>query len=147
MRAAGVKVGIAVDGSASNDSSNVLAETRLALLLQRVTKGAAAFTVMDAIELATLGSAAVIGREDLGMLAPGKAADCIGFKLDELPLAGGAIHDPVASLLLCTPGSVELSVIQGKLVVERGSLLGVDLEPLIARHNQFAATMAAKHPL
>jgi cytosine/adenosine deaminase-related metal-dependent hydrolase len=147
MREAGVKVGIAVDGSASNDSCNVLAETRMALLLQRVTKGAAAFTVMDAMELATVGSAAVIGRDDLGVLAPGKAADVVGFKMDQLPLAGGAVHDPVASLLLCTPGTVDFSVINGQLVVETGQLAGLELAPLIEKHNQLAVQMAAKHPL
>ncbi len=146
MRAAGVHVGIAVDGSASNDSCNVLAETRSALLLQRVNKGAAAFTVMDALELATLGSADVIGREDLGRLSPGKAADFIGLKLDRLEFAGGAVHDPVASLLLCTPQGVDLSVIQGRLVVEDGQIPGLDLERIIARHNELAVEMAAKHP-
>jgi cytosine/adenosine deaminase-related metal-dependent hydrolase len=146
MRAAGVKVGIAVDGSASNDSCNVLAETRSALLLQRVTKGAAAFTVMDALELATIGSADVIGRDDLGQLASGKAADFIGLRLDRLALAGAAVHDPVASLLLCTPSGIDLSVIQGRRVVENGQIPGLDLERMIARHNEIAIEMASKHP-
>jgi 8-oxoguanine deaminase len=146
MRAAGVKVGIAVDGSASNDSCNLLAETRNALLLQRVTKGAAAFTVMDALELATTGSAAVIGRDDLGRLAPGMAADFIGLKLDRLEFAGGGVHDPVAALLLCTPYGVDFSVVQGKRIVEDGHIIGLDLERMIARHNELALEMAAKHP-
>jgi cytosine/adenosine deaminase-related metal-dependent hydrolase len=146
MRAAGVKVGIAVDGSASNDSCNLLAETRNALLLQRVTKGAAAFTVMDALELATTGSAAVIGRDDLGRLAPGMAADFIGLKLDRLEFAGGAVHDPVAALLLCTPHGVDFSVVQGKRIVDDGHIIGLDLERIIARHNELAVEMAAKHP-
>jgi cytosine/adenosine deaminase-related metal-dependent hydrolase len=147
MRAAGVNVGIAVDGSASNDSCNVLAEARHALLLQRVTKGAAAFTVMDALELATVGSAAVIGRNDLGRLAQGMAADFIGLKLDQLAFAGGAVHDPVAALLLCTPHGVDLSVIHGKRIVEDGHIIGFDLERMIARHNELAVEMAAKHPV
>jgi 8-oxoguanine deaminase len=147
MREHGVRVGIALDGSASNDGCNILAETRNALLLQRVTKGAAAFSVMDALELATTGSASVIGRDDIGQLAPGKAADFIGMRLDRVEFAGGAIHDPVASLLLCTPYGVDLSVINGRPVIDHGELLGHDLDRLIARHNELAAEMAARHPL
>jgi len=147
MRDAGVKVGIAVDGSASNDGNDLLLEARMALLLQRVEGGAAAFGVMEALELATLGSAAVIGRDDLGRLSPGMAADFIGIKTDRLAMAGGAIHDPVASLLLCNIKGVDLSVINGKVVVEHGQLMNVDLESVIAKHNELAGAMAAKHPL
>jgi len=147
MRQSGVKVGIALDGSASNDSNDLLLEARMALLLQRVDQGASAFTVLDALELATLGSAAVIGRDDLGQLAPGKAADFIGVRLDRLELAGGAVHDPIAALLLCTPHGVDLSVINGRVVVRSGRLEGIEIEPLIERHNQLARAMAAKHPV
>ncbi|MEK6588230.1 MAG: 8-oxoguanine deaminase [Chloroflexota bacterium] len=147
MRDAGVKVGIAVDGSASNDGNDVLLETRMAMLLQRVGKGAAAFSVGEALQLATLGSASVIGREDLGKLAPGMAADFIGFRLDRLEFAGAAIHDPVAALLLCRPKGVDLSVINGRVVVEEGQLKGIDLPGAIRDHDRFAADMAAKHPL
>ncbi|GMR10796.1 MAG: 8-oxoguanine deaminase [Anaerolineae bacterium] len=147
MRDAGVKVGIAVDGSASNDGNDLLLEARMALLLQRVIGGADAFGVMEALELATLGSAAVIGRDDLGKLAPGLAADFIGIKTDRLALAGGAIHDPVASLLLCTARGVDLSVINGRVVVSQGQLKGVDLAGMIAKHNKLAGAMAARHPL
>jgi cytosine/adenosine deaminase-related metal-dependent hydrolase len=112
-----------------------------------VTKGAAAFTVMDALELATMGSAAVLGREDLGRLAPGMAADFIGLKLDQLAFAGGAVHDPVAALLLCTPRWVDLSVVNGKRIVEDGHIIGLDLERMIARHNELAVEMAAEHPI
>jgi cytosine/adenosine deaminase-related metal-dependent hydrolase len=147
MRDAGVKVGIAVDGSASNDGNDLLLETRMALLLQRVGRGAAAFAVQEALELATIGSAAVIGREDLGRLAPGNAADLIGYRLDRLEFAGGAVHDPVAALLLCTAKGVDLSVINGRIVVEGGQLLGFDLPGAIAKHNSIAAAMAARHPL
>lgn len=146
MRQAGVKVGLAVDGSASNDACHMLDEARLALLLQRVLKGAAAFTIMDALELATVGSAAVLNRDELGQLAPGKAADFIGVRLDRLEMAGGAVHDPAAALLLCPPRGVDLSVINGKLVVRHGQLVGLDLEPLVARHNQLARAMASRHP-
>jgi len=147
MRQSGVKVGIALDGSASNDSNDLLLEARMALLLQRVAQGASAFTVLEALELATLGSAAVIGRDDLGQLAPGKAADFIGVRLDRLELAGGAVHDPVAALLLCTPHGVDLSVINGRVVVRSGRLEGIEVEPLIERHNQLARAMAARHPV
>lgn len=147
MRANGVNVGIAVDGSASNDSCSVLAEARNALLLQRVTKGAAGFSVLDALELATVGSAAIIGRDDIGTLEPGKAADFIGLRLDRLEFAGGAVHDPVAALLLCTPQGVDLSVINGEIILFNGEILGIDLEADIARHNEFAKRMASNHPL
>jgi len=147
MRRAGVAVGIAVDGSASNDGNDILLETRMALLLQRVMGGAFTFSVMEALELATVGSAAVLGREDLGRLSPGMAADFIGIKTDRLEMAGAAVHDPVASLLLCAPRGVDLSVIDGRVVVEHGQLQDVDLERVIARHNELAGAMAAKHPL
>ncbi|HJX40139.1 MAG TPA: 8-oxoguanine deaminase [Anaerolineales bacterium] len=147
MRQSGVKVGIALDGSASNDANDLLLEARMAMLLQRVAQGAPAFTVLEALELATLGSAAVIGRDDLGQLAPGKAADFIGVRLDRLELAGGAVHDPAAALLLCTPHGVDLSVINGRVVVRNGRLEGIDLEPLIGRHNQLARVMASRHPV
>ncbi len=147
MRDAGVKVGLAIDGSASNDTCNVIGEARNALLLQRVTKGAAAFTVMDALSLGTVGSAAVLNRDDIGQLAPGKAADFIGVKLNRLELAGAAIHDPVAALLLCPPHGVDLSFINGRQVVADGQLVGVNLEPVIARHNELAREMVARHPL
>jgi 8-oxoguanine deaminase len=146
MRDAGVKVGLAVDGSASNDTCNVLEEARNALLLQRVLKGAAAFSVMEALELGTLGSAAVLNRDDIGQLAPGKAADFVGVRLNRLELAGGAIHDPVAALLLCPARGVDVSFINGRQVVRDGQVVGLDLPPLIERHNRLAAEMAAKHP-
>jgi cytosine/adenosine deaminase-related metal-dependent hydrolase len=125
----------------------VLAEARHALLLQRVKKGAEALTVMEALQIATIGSAEVIGREDLGRLAEGMAADLIGYRTDTLAFAGGAIHDPVASLLLCTPQGVDLSILNGQIVVEQGQLTTLELPPLIERHNQIARQMAAKHPL
>ena len=127
MRAAGVKVGLAVDGSASNDSSNLIAEARQALLLQRVLKGAAAFKVMDALEMATLGGAAVLGRDDIGRLAPGMAADVVAFDLSGIDYSAAAAHDPVGALVLCTPPKATWSVINGKVVVEKGSIVGLDI--------------------
>jgi cytosine/adenosine deaminase-related metal-dependent hydrolase len=146
MRDAGVRVGIALDGSASNDGCNVLEEARMAMLLQRVANGASGFSVMEALELATLGSASVIGRDDLGRLMPGMSADVIGFKLDRLEFAGGAVHDPAAALLLCTPHTVDLSLINGKLIVQNGQIQDIDLERVVHRHNELAREMADKHP-
>jgi 8-oxoguanine deaminase len=147
MRDAGVKVGLAIDGSASNDTCNVIGEARNALLLQRVAKGAAAFTVMDALSLGTVGSAAVLNRNDIGQLCEGKAADFIGVKLNRLEMAGGAIHDPVAALLMCPPHGVDMSFINGRQVVADGKLAGIALEPVIERHNALAREMVARHPL
>lgn len=141
MRRAGVKVGLAVDGSASNDASNLIAEARQALLLQRVLQGAAAFTVMDALDLATLGGAQVLGRDDIGDLAPGMAADFVAFDLRGLDYSAAAAHDPVGALLLCTPPRATWSVINGKVVVEQGEIPGLDVERLVARQNEIARAM------
>jgi 8-oxoguanine deaminase len=134
---AGVKVGLGVDGSASNDSSHMLSEARHALLLQRVKLGASAMSAEESLWLGTRGGAAVLGRDDVGALAPGMAADFIGIRLNRLDLAG-AQADPLAALVFCTPPSVDLSVINGKVVVEDGRLLTVDLPTTIAYHNRFA---------
>lgn len=138
---AGARVGLGVDGSASNDGSHLLAEARQALLLGRVAGGPAAFTAPDVLRLATRGGAAVLGRDDLGTLAPGRAADFIGYRLDALALAGGAVHDPLAALVFCQPPPVDLSVINGQVRVQDGRLLGVDLPELIARHNALARAL------
>jgi len=143
MLEAGVKVGLAVDGSASNDSSHMLAEARMAMLLQRVEYGAEAMSARQALELATLGGAAVLGRKDIGCLAPGKAADLIGFDLRCLEYAG-ALHDPLAALIFCTPRNVILSIINGKLVVEDGELVKTDLVRLIARHNEISRELVVR---
>jgi 8-oxoguanine deaminase len=134
---ADVKVGLAVDGSASNDSGHMLAEARQAMLLQRVKLGASALSAEEALWLGTRGGAAVLGRDDIGVLAPGMAADFIGIQLDRLSLAG-AQADPLAALVFCTPPTVDLSVIDGEIVVENGRLLGLDLEAAVTRHNQLA---------
>jgi 8-oxoguanine deaminase len=143
MHDAGVKVGLAVDGSASNDASNLIAEARQALLLQRVAKGAAAFKVMEALELATLGGASVLGRDDIGCIAPGMAADMVGFDLRGLEYSAAAAHDPVGALILCTPPHVTWSVINGVVVVEKGEIPGLDVERLAARQNEIALKMAS----
>jgi 8-oxoguanine deaminase len=133
----GVKVGLAVDGSASNDSSHMLAEARQAMLLQRVKLGASALSAEEALWLGTRGGAAVLGRDDIGALAPGMAADFIGVRLDRLAFAG-AQADPLAALVFCSPPTVDLSVIDGKTVVKGRELRGLDLPATIARHNELA---------
>jgi 8-oxoguanine deaminase len=140
---AGARVGLGVDGSASNDGSHMLAEARQALLLHRVAEGPAAMSALEALKMATRGGAQVLGRDDIGYLAPGMAADFIGYKLDTLGLAGGAVHDPLASLVFCQPPKVDLSVINGKVVVEDGRLADVDLPPLIEQHNRLARTLVS----
>ena len=142
MRTAGARVGLGVDGSASNDGSHLLAEARQALLLQRVGGDPKALTAHEALYLATRGGAEVLGRDDIGMLGPGMAADLVGFRTDTLGMAGGAVHDPLAALVFCRPPSVDLSVIHGKVRVRDGRLLDIDLPALIARHNQIARAMA-----
>ncbi len=146
MLDAGVKVAIGVDGSASNDVSHVMSEARMAMLLQRVKGGASAFSVQEALELATLGGAAVLGRDDIGQLEKGKAADFIGVDLNTLSMAGGAIHDPLGALLLCNVDRVSLSVINGQVVVKDGQFLGFGLKKHIVRHNEIAREMASLHP-
>ena len=143
MLRAGVKVGLGVDGSASNDSSHMLAESRQAMLLQRVGGGPKALTARQALELGTLGGARVLGRDDIGALQKGKTADFIAVKLNRLDFAG-ALHDPVAALVLCTPPRVDLSVINGRVVVENGELTTVELAPVIERHNRMAREMVQR---
>ena len=138
---AGCRVGLGVDGSASNDGSHLLAEARQAMLLQRVANGPAALTATEALRLATRGGAAVLGRDDIGCLAPGMAADLIGYRLDALTFAGGAVHDPLAALVFCQPQNVTLSVINGRVRVRDGELVGVDLPALIAEHNRHARAL------
>jgi cytosine/adenosine deaminase-related metal-dependent hydrolase len=135
---AGVPTGIGVDGSASNDSSHLLAEVRMAMLLQRVLGEPTALTSDEALWIATRGGAEVLGRDDIGALAPGKAADIIALRLDTLGFAGGAAHDPAAAAVFCAPQTVDLSIINGRLIVEDGQLLTVDLPRVIEQHNRCA---------
>jgi 8-oxoguanine deaminase len=134
MRAAGVHVGLGVDGSASNDGAHMLGEARQALLLQRVGFGPAALTARQALELATRGGAAVLNRSDIGQISPGMAADIVAFDVSGLAHAG-ALHDPVAALLFAAPVRASTSMINGKHIVKDGRLLTVDLRRLVARHN------------
>ncbi|WP_244112639.1 8-oxoguanine deaminase [Burkholderia gladioli] len=137
MRLAGVPVGLGVDGSASNDGAQMVAEVRQALLLQRVGFGPDAMTAREALEIATLGGARVLGRDDIGALAPGMAADFVAFDLRQ-PLFAGALHDPVAALVFCAPSQVAWSVVNGRVLVREGQLATVDLGPLVEQHNRLA---------
>ncbi|MGC8781953.1 MAG: 8-oxoguanine deaminase [Anaerolineae bacterium] len=141
MRDAGVRVGLGVDGSASNDSNHLLAEARQAMLLQRVREpNPAALGAEEALEIATLGGARVLGREDIGALAAGMAADFIGYRLERLDFAG-AQHDPLAALVFCTPPKVDLSVINGRVRVKDGEIMGLDVAALLERHNAISRKM------
>ncbi|MBM4131151.1 8-oxoguanine deaminase [bacterium] len=117
LRRAGSPVGLAVDGSASNDSSNLLAELRQALLLHRVLGGAAAMTVQEVLEMATLGGARCLGREDTGAIAPGRACDLAVFDLEAIGYDGA--DDPVAALLLCHPEPARATIVGGLVVYDR----------------------------
>jgi len=136
----GVHVGLGVDGSASNDGSHLLAEARQAMLLQRVMGNPAGLTAPEALWLGTRGGAAILGRDDIGQLAPGKAADFIALDAGTLDLAGGQ-HDLLAALIFCAPQKVDLSVINGKVVVQDGQLTTLDLGPVIERHNRISQRM------
>jgi cytosine/adenosine deaminase-related metal-dependent hydrolase len=140
MLDAGVPVGLGADGSASNDSSHLLAEARQALLLQRVGYGAAALTAREALELATRGGARVLGRNDIGHLAPGMAADVVAFDLDGLGFAGGE-HDPLAALVFCAPAHADLSIVHGRIVIREGNLTSIDLPPIVERHRKLARVL------
>jgi cytosine/adenosine deaminase-related metal-dependent hydrolase len=162
MLDAGVPVGLGVDGSASNDAAHMVNEARQALLLARVGRsmqapetrlgktffgcdlGPAEMTARDALHLATRGGAQVLGRRDIGHLAVGMCADLALFDLRTLGMAGGAVHDPVASLLLCTSPQAAFTIINGRVVVREGHLTTVDLGPLVERHNRLAIELAEK---
>ena len=152
MLDAGVPVGLGVDGSASNDGAHLLGEARMALLLARVGRsldafgcdhGPAEMTARDLLEAATRGGARVLGRDDIGHLAPGMAADLALFDLRGLGFAGGAVHDPVAALLLCAPAPAAFTIVNGRVVVREGQLATLDLGPLIERHNTLARQLVA----
>jgi cytosine/adenosine deaminase-related metal-dependent hydrolase len=137
----GVPVGLGVDGSASNDAGHMLGEVRQAMLLQRVGFGPDAMTARQALEVATLGGAKVLNRDDIGALKPGMSADLVMFRLDGIGMAG-ALHDPVAALVFCTPPNVDYSIINGKVVVRQGQLCSIDLPVIIERHNALASRLA-----
>jgi 8-oxoguanine deaminase len=148
---AGVDVGIGVDGSASNDGSHLLEETRQAMLLSRLRAGMLGasrsggndqpiMSARQALELATRGGAAVLGRTDIGSLQPGKAGDFTAIDLNKIDYAG-ALHDPVAALVFCAPVKADYTVVGGKFVVKEGRLQTLDLPVHIERHNAAAARL------
>ena len=141
MRQAGVHVGLGADGAAPNDAINLLHETRQAALLARVLdQDAAAMTARDALELATRGGAQVLGRDDIGILAPGACADFIAIDVDR-PAFAGAQHDVVAALVLCQLDRVDYSYIHGRCVVSQGMLTTVELPRLTEQINRLSARM------
>jgi cytosine/adenosine deaminase-related metal-dependent hydrolase len=164
MIEAGVPVGLGVDGSASNDAAHMVNEARQAMLLARLRKslegpqvnaeGKTIFgcdtapmemTARDALRLATLGGAEVLGRKDIGQLSVGFCADMALFDLRSLSFAGGAVHDAVGSLMLCASAPAAYTVVNGRVVVSEGQLASVDLGTVIERHNKFAVQLAAGH--
>lgn len=160
MLNSGVPVGLGVDGSASNDAAHMVNEARQAMLLARVGRamqapeqrdgrtffgcdlGPAEMTARDALRLATRGGAEVLGRTDIGYILPGMSADLALFDLQALSFAGGAVHDPVASLLLCASPQAAYTIVNGSVVVRKGQLTTVDLPVLVEKHNLLALQLA-----
>lgn len=143
MLDAGVEVSLGVDGSASNDSSHMFAEARQAMLLQRINYDEESITANDVLRAGTVGGARALGREDIGKLEPGMAADLIGIELDKVDYAG-AQHDPLAGLVFCHPPKVDWSIINGEVVVDSGEFLPLDLDKLVRRQNELAETQLNK---
>lgn len=141
LEAAGAPVGLGVDGSASNDASNMILEARQALYLQRLRYGAELITPERALGWATRGSAQLLGRSDIGELAVGKQADLALFKLDELRFSGS--HDPLSALLLCAADRADRVMVGGQWRVIDGQIEGLDVQGLIADHRQAAAHLIA----
>ena len=161
MLNAGVPVGLGVDGCASNDAAHMVNEARQALLLARVGRalqppevrdgrtffgcdlGPAEMTARDVLALATRGGAQVLGRADIGQIAVGTSADLALFDLNTLGFAGGAVHDPVGALMLCSSPQADYTIVNGRVVVRQGQLTTLDLPPVIERHNHMALQLAA----
>ena len=145
MRDAGVSVGLGVDGAASNDAGHMLGEARMAMLLQRVAhgpvNGPAAMSAREMLEIATLGGAKVLMRDDIGALAVGMAADIVTVPLDGIATAG-ALHDPLAALLFCQIPRIKHSIVDGRVIVRDGELTTLVLPRLVERHNALARNLA-----
>ncbi len=158
---AGVETGLGVDGSASNDGSNLLVEVREGMLLARLKLGLRPpegpesqlstsdprrakewMTAREALEIATRGGGAVLGRSDIGSLEPGKCADFFTLDLNSLGYAGG-LSDPVAAVVFCAPQRARHTVVGGRLIVNDGEITTLDIAPVIAEHNRNAARLAA----
>ncbi len=162
-RDAGVRIGLGVDGSASNDGNSLLLEVRQAMLLARLRIGlrppegpqtvlstsdplraAEWMTAREALEIGTIGGAAVLNRTDIGSLEPGKCADFFTLDLDHIAYAG-ALSDPVAAVVFCAPTRARHTVVGGRMIVEDGEIVTLDMEPVVAEHNRNAARLAALH--
>jgi len=160
-RDAGVRTGLGADGSSSNDGSNLLVEVREAMLLARLKIGLLPpegprtvlsssdplrakewLTARDAIEIATIGGASVLGRSDIGSLEPGKCADFFTLDLNNIAYAGG-LSDPVAAVVFCAPTGARHTVVNGRLIVDNGEIVTIDMVPVIREHNRNAARLAA----
>jgi len=159
---AGVKVGLGVDGSASNDCSNLLVEVRETMLLARLKMGLRPpdgpetvlstsdplrakewMTAREALEIATCGGAQVLGRSDIGSLEPGKCADFFTLDLNTVDYAG-ALSDPVAAVVFCAPQRAHYTVVSGRLIVDKGEIVTLDIVPVKEEHNRHAAKLAAE---
>jgi 8-oxoguanine deaminase len=143
MEEAGVRIGLGVDGSASNDGSNLMQEVRAAFLLQRSRYGVTKVSHKDALRWATKGSAACTGRTDIGEIAAGKMADVALFKLDDLRFSGNG--DPLAALVLCGAHRADRVMVGGRWIVEDGAIPGLDLSDLMMRHSAAAQRLQSAH--
>jgi 8-oxoguanine deaminase len=139
LEAAGAIVGLGVDGAAAQDSSNLVQEVRQGFLLQRVANAVERVSHLDALRWATRGSAACLGRDDLGAIAPGKAADLALFALDEPRFSGAG--DPLAAIVICGAHRADRVMVNGRWVVEDGAIPGLDLAALMAEHHAAALAM------
>jgi len=148
MLAHGVHVGLGVDGSASNDGSHLLEEVRQAMMVARLRAGLQGaslsgeaapplMTARQALEIATRGGAAVLGRTDIGSLEAGKCADLFALRIDQLSFAGG-LHDPVAASVFCAPQQANYTIVGGKEIVKEGQITTIDLPVVIEQHNRAA---------
>ncbi len=140
---AGSPVGLGVDGSASNDGSNMIQELRMAFLLQRLKDGAENISHLDALRWGTQGSAACLGRSDIGEIALGNQADLALFNLDAPRFSGSG--EPLAALLLCGAHQAEYVMVAGQWRVEKGQVRGLDMERLLAQHRSAACSLAARY--
>jgi 8-oxoguanine deaminase len=158
---AGVRTGLGVDGASSNDGSNLLVEVREAMLLARLKialwppegpmtvlsssdplRAGEWMTARQALEIATIGGASILGRTDIGALEPGKCADFFTLDLNAIAYAGG-LSDPVAAVVFCAPTSARHTVVGGRLIVDNGEVVTIDMGPVVAEHNRNAARLAA----
>lgn len=136
----GVPVGLGVDGSASSDAGNMVSEARQAMLLQRVIGGADALTAREALDMATRGGARVLGRDDIGSLAPGMAADLAAFDLRRIEYSG-ARHDPAAALVFCGPTPSAYTMVNGRFLIRDGAFTSIDAASLIKRHGELSTAL------